>query len=89
MVHTILYSPTLGFPLNLLPLDFHSQGNLLIIAIMQEKQQIFIFEIECQLSELLKTTFPLIDSWLWRPDFPRSILTPEQVQCRSLMHNGV
>ena len=35
------------FPLNLLPLDFHSRGILLTIAIMQEKQQQNIFEIEC------------------------------------------
>ena len=33
-----LCGPTLGFPLNLLPLDVHSWGILLIIAVMQEKQ---------------------------------------------------
>ena len=35
MVHIILYGPTLGFPFNLLPLDFHSQGILLTIADLQ------------------------------------------------------
>ena len=39
MVHTVLYGPTSGFPLNLLSQDFHSWGILLTIAIMQEKKQ--------------------------------------------------
>ena len=37
--YMVLYGPTSGFPLNLLPLDFHSQRILLTIAIMQGKQQ--------------------------------------------------
>ena len=39
MVHTIPYGATSGFPLNLLPLDFHSQGILFTIAIVQETQE--------------------------------------------------
>ena len=46
MVHTIPYCPTSGFPLNHLSLNFGSQGILLIIAIMQQKQQNHLFEIE-------------------------------------------
>ena len=46
MMHTILYSPTLGFPLNILLPDFHIPGNLPTIAIMQEKQQSNLFEVE-------------------------------------------
>ena len=40
----------IGLPqvsLNLLPQEFHSRGNLLTIAVMKEKQQNNLFEIEC------------------------------------------
>ena len=43
--YMVLYGPTSGFPLNLLPLDFHSRRILLTIAITQEKQQNTLFEI--------------------------------------------
>ena len=46
MVHTILYSLTLGFLLNLLALDFHSRGILLTVALMHKKQHNNLFEIE-------------------------------------------
>ena len=46
MVHTVPYCPTSGFPLNLVSLDFHSRDFLGTMAIMQEKQQKTVFEIE-------------------------------------------
>ena len=52
MVHTLIHIPTLGFPINLLPLDFHSRGILLTIAIKQEKEQNNIFEIERLIEEV-------------------------------------
>ena len=47
MVHMILYGPTSDFPLNLVPLDLNIWEILLTIAIMQEKQQNNLLEIEC------------------------------------------
>ena len=51
--------------LNLLPQEFHSRGVLLTIAIMKEKQQKNLFEIEWQISRHLLTmtvfTIPNID----------------------------
>ena len=44
--YMVLYGPTSGFPLNLLPLEFHSRGILLTIAIMHEKQRNNLFEIQ-------------------------------------------
>ena len=38
---------------NLLPQEFHSRGILLTIAIMKEKQQYNLFEIECTFSAFL------------------------------------
>ena len=37
MVHTVQYCPTSGFPLDMLPQNFHSWEYLLTIGIMQEK----------------------------------------------------
>ena len=37
MIHMVPYVPTLGLPVNLLPLDFHSRGILVYHTIMQEK----------------------------------------------------
>ena len=42
----VVFGPTSGFPLNLLPLDFHSRGFLLTIAFMQEQQPNNLFEKE-------------------------------------------
>ena len=58
MVHTIPYGPTSGFPLNLLPLGFHSRKLLLIIAFMEEKQQ----------NNLLKYIY-----WVWAELSQKSI----------------
>ena len=44
--YTSLNGPTSGFPLNLLPLDFHSREILLTIAIMKEGQHINLLEID-------------------------------------------
>ena len=51
---TFLYGPTIGFTLNLLPLDFHSLGILgyhSYYATTTKKQDNFLFEIEWLLLE--------------------------------------
>ena len=52
MVRSVLFGLTSDFPLNLLPLDFHSWGILLPIAIMEDKQQNNLLEIENPTSSL-------------------------------------
>ena len=47
MVHIVTYCPTSGFSLNLVSLDIRSRGFFDTMAIIQEKQQKTVFEIEC------------------------------------------
>ena len=56
-VHSISNRFRIGPPqvsLNLLPPEFHRQGILLTFAIMKEKQQNNLFEIECMLETIWK-----------------------------------
>ena len=66
MVHTILYGPTLGFTLNLLPLDFHSRGILLNIDITIEKQQNNLFEKEWHTTRPFICVFAVLMIFLFR-----------------------
>ena len=52
MVRSVLCGLTSDFPLNLLPLDFHSWGILLPIAIMEYKKQNNLLEIEWSIQDV-------------------------------------